>query len=218
VWGFFRAQDKRIADSSVTVEKVPVSTQRAQRAQRAQRITLPKFSAADVAYVASAPSRDLFQERFNSWVPLQTTIRQADELADGRLRNRLSKRFQSSESPPLGFAIESVGVSGKSGVLARHPFGFSSTAPILLWVKPIRLSAHALGYMAIRGFTVTDVEDTIRTCKWTAADKGNRKECSKDFAFNAKWNGKQYSTRRVRPIFVDETTEIVVVTVYTYYF
>ena len=32
------------------------------------------------------------------------------------------------------------------------------------------------------------------------------------------WNGVFYATKRVRPIFVEEVAEIVVVTVYTYFF
>ena len=32
------------------------------------------------------------------------------------------------------------------------------------------------------------------------------------------WNGTHYTTKQVRPIFVDEPDEIVVVTVYVYYF
>lgn len=43
-------------------------------------------------------------------------------------------------------------------------------------------------------------------------------ECRKDFLFNADWNGKHYATKQVRPVFAEEETEIVVVTVYTYYF
>ena len=39
----------------------------------------------------------------------------------------------------------------------------------------------------------------------------------KDFPFGREWNGKTYSTKRVRPVFVEEATEIVIVTVYTYY-
>jgi hypothetical protein len=38
------------------------------------------------------------------------------------------------------------------------------------------------------------------------------------FRFNAEWNGKSYSTKQVRPMFVEEADEIVVVTVYVYYF
>lgn len=72
--------------------------------------------------------------------------------------------------------------------------------------------------MPIRGFTAADVEGAIRTCEWKDTDRANRKECQKDFPFDSEWNGKRYAIRRVRPIFVDETDEIVVITVYTYYF
>jgi hypothetical protein len=40
----------------------------------------------------------------------------------------------------------------------------------------------------------------------------------KNFPFGQEWNGKVYATRQVKPIFVEEAAEIVVVTVYTYYF
>ena len=50
-----------------------------------------------------------------------------------------------------------------------------------------------------------------------AAEQG-RLECRKDFPYNAEWNGKHYATKQVRPVFADEPTEIVVVTVYVYYF
>ena len=39
-----------------------------------------------------------------------------------------------------------------------------------------------------------------------------------NFPFNSEWNGRWYRTKQVRPIFVEEEEEIVVVTVYTYYF
>ena len=84
-------------------------------------------------------------------------------------------------------------------------------------MKPIRLSKHALGYTAARGFIVPEVEEAIRTCKWSAAELG-RLQCRKDFAYGRQWNGKVYATKQVRPVFVNETEEIVVITVYTYYF
>jgi hypothetical protein len=83
-------------------------------------------------------------------------------------------------------------------------------------VKPIRLSKHALDYTTKRGFTVAEVEETIRTSSWSAAELG-RLECRKDFAFGKEWNGRFYTTKHVRPVFVEEAAEIVVVTVYTYY-
>ena len=39
-----------------------------------------------------------------------------------------------------------------------------------------------------------------------------------DFPFESVWNGRRYATKRVRVIFVEEADEIVVVTVYTYFF
>ena len=64
---------------------------------------------------------------------------------------------------------------------------------------------------------MAEVEDAIRTCAWDTAELG-RLDCRKDFAYGREWNGKVYATRQVRPVFVDEAGEIVVITVYTYYF
>jgi hypothetical protein len=87
----------------------------------------------------------------------------------------------------------------------------------LVRVKPIRLSDHAQRYESRRGFTLNEVEDAVRTAPWQSAELG-RLECRKDFAYRKEWNGKSYATKQVRPVFVEEATEIVVVTVYTYYF
>ena len=83
--------------------------------------------------------------------------------------------------------------------------------------KPIRFSAHARLRLAARGATEEDAADAIRTAEWRAAE-GGRLECRKDFAFDALWNGKRYATRQVRPIFADLPDEIVVVTVYVFWF
>ena len=84
-------------------------------------------------------------------------------------------------------------------------------------MKPIRLSAHARGYLRARGFTAAEVEEAIRAGLWQPAELG-RLECRKDFPYGRDWNGKSYPTKQVRPVFVDEPAEIVGVTVYTYYF
>lgn len=83
--------------------------------------------------------------------------------------------------------------------------------------KPIRLSAHAQGYLERRGFSADEVRETIRGSEWQPAPR-DRLEATMDFTFNSTWNGRHYATKRVRPIFVDEPDEIVVITVYTYYF
>lgn len=84
-------------------------------------------------------------------------------------------------------------------------------------MKRIRLSAHALGYTDRRGFTPEEVVQTIRSSPWEPAEF-DRLQCRKDLPFGKEWNGQVYSTKQVRPIFVEHQTEIVVVTVYTYYF
>ena len=84
-------------------------------------------------------------------------------------------------------------------------------------MKPIRLSKHAVGYLTKRGFTAAEVEAALRAGPWRAAELG-RLNCRKDFAYGREWNGKNYSTKQVRPVFVEEASEIVVITVYTYYF
>jgi hypothetical protein len=71
--------------------------------------------------------------------------------------------------------------------------------------------------LQFRGATDGEVTETIKTAPWHPAENG-RSDCRKDFVFNATWNGKYYTSKQVRPIFVEEHQEIVVVTVYVYYF
>ena len=83
--------------------------------------------------------------------------------------------------------------------------------------KPIRLSQHAKQQLIFRGATENQVIDAIRTQAWGPAELG-RLECRKDFGFSSEWNRKFYDIQQVRPIFLDDPDEIVVVTVYVYYF
>lgn len=84
-------------------------------------------------------------------------------------------------------------------------------------MKPIRLSRHARENIRFRGAMEQEVMEAVRTATWEPAELG-RLECRKDFAYGKDWNGKVCATKQVRPIFVDEPDEIVVVTVYVYYF
>ena len=84
-------------------------------------------------------------------------------------------------------------------------------------VKPIRLSGHAHNQLARRGVSEDEVVEAVRTSPWQPAELG-RLECRKDLPYGQEWNGKLYRTKQVRPIFVEEADEIVVVTVYSYYF
>jgi hypothetical protein len=84
-------------------------------------------------------------------------------------------------------------------------------------MKPVRLSAHARGYLERRGCTEEEIRETIRTQIWQPARMG-RQEAQQDFPYDAMWNGTWYAIKRVRPVFVEEQAEIVVVTVYTYFY
>jgi hypothetical protein len=61
------------------------------------------------------------------------------------------------------------------------------------------------------------VIEAIRTAPWNPAEN-SRMECRRDFVFDSIWNRRHYATKQVRPVFVEEPNEIVVVTVYVYYF
>ncbi|HHT9131481.1 MAG TPA: DUF4258 domain-containing protein [Candidatus Tripitaka californicus] len=84
-------------------------------------------------------------------------------------------------------------------------------------MKPIRLTGHARQQLPFRGVTEKEIAEAIQTEEWTQAELG-RLECRKNFPFCKEWNKKIYATKQVRPIFAEEEKEIVVVTVYTYYF
>jgi hypothetical protein len=70
-------------------------------------------------------------------------------------------------------------------------------------MKPIRLSNHASRYLSKRGFTIAEVEEAIRTSPWNPAEPG-RLDCRKDFSYGKEWNGKVYTTKQVRPVFIEE--------------
>lgn len=84
-------------------------------------------------------------------------------------------------------------------------------------MKPIRLSGHAIEQLAFRGTSADEVAGAIQTAPWQPAELG-RLECRKDYTYDAVWNKKHYRTKQVRPIYTEEETEIVVVTVYTYFY
>ena len=79
------------------------------------------------------------------------------------------------------------------------------------------MSRHASLQLARRGATSEEVVDAIQGSDWEAAG-GGRWECRRTYAYRQEWNGTFYEFKQVRPIFVEEMMEIVVVTVYVYYF
>ena len=84
-------------------------------------------------------------------------------------------------------------------------------------MKTVRFSLHAQNQLLRRGAAKEEVVEAIRSSSWEPADRG-RLACRKNFPYHDEWNGKVYETKQVRPIFVDEADEIVVVTVYSYFF
>jgi hypothetical protein len=80
-------------------------------------------------------------------------------------------------------------------------------------MKPIRLSIHAKEQLYFRGIEEDEVIETIRASQWELAKK-EKLQASKDFRFGKEWNKKFYTYKQVKPIFVEEETEIVIITVY----
>ncbi len=82
---------------------------------------------------------------------------------------------------------------------------------------PIRLSRHAHEQAAERGTDETEIVHVIRQGTPEPAKK-NRLKAKYTFPFGKEWNSKTYALKQVQPVFVEEEGEIVVITVYTYYF
>jgi hypothetical protein len=70
--------------------------------------------------------------------------------------------------------------------------------------------------MTFRGATEEEIVQAIRRAEWQPAERG-RFDCRHESPFGRDWNGRHYTSKQVRPVFVDEPAEIVVVTVYVYY-
>jgi len=67
------------------------------------------------------------------------------------------------------------------------------------------------------GLANEEVNETIRASKWKPAELGGL-ECKKVFPYRREWNEIYYNEKEVRPIFVEEENEIIVITIYTYFF
>ena len=84
-------------------------------------------------------------------------------------------------------------------------------------MKPIRFTRHAQEQCVERGATEDEIIETIRNGGREAARHG-REICRENFQFDADWNGRRYAIKQVAPVIKEEANEIVVVTVYTFYF
>ena len=81
-------------------------------------------------------------------------------------------------------------------------------------MKPVRLSAHAAEQLNPGGATREEVVETVASSAWQPTELG-RLECKKEYTYEAVWNKKYYQTKQMKPVFVEEESEIVVITVYT---
>ena len=84
-------------------------------------------------------------------------------------------------------------------------------------MKPVRLTRHAQDQCVERGATQSEVIEAIRNGS-READRLGRDLCRQNFQFNADWNGRRYAIKQVAPVIKEEANEIVVITVYTFYF
>ena len=84
-------------------------------------------------------------------------------------------------------------------------------------MKPIRFSKHAEEQARERGATTAEVSEAIRKGAREPAKHG-RELCRYNFTFERKWQGKRYAIKQVVPVIKEEANEIVVITVYTFYF
>jgi hypothetical protein len=82
---------------------------------------------------------------------------------------------------------------------------------------PIRLTKHAAEQCQERGALEGEVQDAIRFGEWEEAKNG-RTIAKWNMEYRQSWAGSFYPIKQVAPVFVIEETEIVVITVYTFYF
>jgi hypothetical protein len=84
-------------------------------------------------------------------------------------------------------------------------------------VKPIRLTRHAREQCLERGAAESEVCEAIEKGTREIAKLG-RFMCRYNFRYDRQWQGNDYPIKQVAPVIVEDRNEIVVITVYTFYF
>jgi len=84
-------------------------------------------------------------------------------------------------------------------------------------MKTTRLTKHAREQCLERGATEAEVRHAIEHGSREPAKLG-RELCRFNSSFGRTWQGNFYAIKQVAPIIKEETHEIVVITVYTFYF
>ncbi len=80
----------------------------------------------------------------------------------------------------------------------------------------VAISAHAYEQLPYRGTTPEEVTEAVNGAPWFAAGRG-RLDARKDFEFDGIWNGQSYNWKQVRPVFIEDSFGVLVLTVYTYF-
>jgi len=83
--------------------------------------------------------------------------------------------------------------------------------------KPIRFSGHARDRLVDRGATEEEVCRAVREGACEPAKLG-RSVYRLNLQFNARWQGRECEIKQVAPVVAETPDEIIVVTVYTFYF
>jgi hypothetical protein len=84
-------------------------------------------------------------------------------------------------------------------------------------MKPIRLTKHAQEQCVERGAIEAEVKQAIEQGFREPAKMG-REICRLNFPFGKNWQDNIYAIKQVAPVIKEEPDEIVVITVYTFYF
>lgn len=84
-------------------------------------------------------------------------------------------------------------------------------------MKRIRLTKHAGEQAVERGASEEQVKEAVRKGAREPAKRGCEL-CRYNFPFTGTWQGKPYAVKQVAPVIREEPHEIVVITVYTFYF
>lgn len=84
-------------------------------------------------------------------------------------------------------------------------------------LEKIVFTAHSLQRMKERGTNEQDIREAIRIGRKEPA-KGKRSVYRLNLEFKRTWDGRYYGIQQVAPVVIEEGDEIVVITVYTFYF
>ena len=85
-------------------------------------------------------------------------------------------------------------------------------------MKTIRLTNHALEQARERGASEAEIRHAITKGSREPA-KNARELCRYNFPYDKHWQGRHYRIKQVaKPVIKEEANEIVVITVYTFYF